>query len=133
MALCLLYYYRMCAAGMTSTKAAYSVYIDEYISLFAKIGLDYVTQLSAWDSADVSKALAERNLDIHGTLTTLAEQKQCLFDAYIIRWKLHINDSYTMKDEGVKQLLQQKLEYAVGTLMDVWKSSLRYRRTVHEM
>ena len=71
----------------------------------------------------MSKALAERNLDIHGTLKTLAEQKQCLFDAYIIRWKLNINDSYTMKDEGVKQLLQQKLECAVGTLMDVWKSS----------
>ena len=123
MALCLLYYYRMCDAGMTSTKASLSADIDQLLSRFHQTGLDYVKQLSAWDSADVSKALAHHELDLDGNLRTIAEQKQRLFEAYLIRWKIKIKDSYTPKNEGVKQLLQQKLECAVGTLMAVWKSS----------
>ena len=61
MALCLLYYYRMCAAGMTHHEASLSADIDKLLRRFAKLGLDYVKQLSAWDSADVSKALADHS------------------------------------------------------------------------
>ena len=107
MALCLLYYYRMCDAGMTFTKASLSADIDQLLSRFSQIGLDYVKQLSAWDSANVSAALAERKLDLHGTLRTLAEQKQRLFEDYLITWELRIKDSYTPKGEDVKQLLKK--------------------------
>ena len=91
-----------------ATKASLSADIDQLLRPFAKLGLDYVKQLSAWDSADVSTALADRKLDLHGTLRTLAEQKQRLFDAYLITWELRINDSYTPKDEAVKQLFSTK-------------------------
>ena len=113
MALCLLYYYRMCDAGMTSTKASLSADIDQLLSPFAKLGLDYVKQLSAWDSADVSTALAHHMLDLHGTL---AEQKQRLFDSFLSSWEARVKDSYKPKHEAVKQLFSEKLDWAVGTL-----------------
>ena len=114
MALCLLYYYRMCAAGMTHIESSLSADIEEHLRGFAKLGLDYVEKIGAWDSAEVSTALARHRLDLHGTL---AKQKQCLFNYFLSSWEPRVNDSYTPKDEAVKQLFSAKLDWAVRILM----------------
>jgi hypothetical protein len=97
----------MCAAGMTHNEASFSADIKQHLRPFAKLGLDYVKQLSAWDSADVSTALAHHMLDLHGTL---AEQKQRLFDYFLSSWEPRVKDSYKPKDEAVKQLFSAKLD-----------------------
>jgi hypothetical protein len=114
-----MYYYRMCAAGMTHVEDILLGDIDEYLRPFAKLGLDYVKQLSAWDSTDVSTALAHHRLDSDGTL---AEQKQHPFDLFLRTWEPRVNDSYTPKDEAVKQLFSAAIDYAVGVLKAEWDS-----------
>ena len=117
MALCLLYYYRMCAADMTHVEANLPADIDKHLRPFATLDLTRVEKIAAMGSADMPEALAADELDLDGTLP---QQKHRLFDSFLCKWEARVNDTYAPKDEAAKQLFSAAIDVAVGVLKADW-------------